>query len=391
MALNQFTFLRKFNLFLFFIINNTFLWVFSYSFISLNIAFNILIFLFLICKNKIFFNKPIILFTIFLLLHSCISLFTTSCETNFNLKLLFSTFYVILLILTINYFSKSKYFNTQLLRSSSISIYIMLFFLILHLLLSMFGIIDNYKAFGNNSFGLYLPFNEPSNFANAITSHLSIVFIQKPYFVIWTLIIVSYLSFTLAIAIYSSVFLLFINKLLAIVVCTLLIIIFFYNFGHIYNRINAFFDTQFFNLSTFVYLQGLVDTANHVRENLFGVGLNRMGCILEDNEYREIIVSKFPHFENLNRYDGSSAAFKLISEFGVFGIFFCIYLTVKYFKGLFFNIFKKSSSLNKKQLFLIFSIFYLIFILKSSSYFTNIIFILLPMYLLNQYNSKKLL
>ena len=114
-------------------------------------------------------------------------------------------------------------------------------------------------------------------------------------------------------------------------------------------------------------MQGYIDSIYYLFHTKIGIGFNNMGCLTDSfqNIYSEDIRNNTT-YDNLNREDGGVILFKLIAEFGILAIIFVTTLLFKIYKNF----------LNKEFFYSygIFSIiFLLVFSLKSSSYFTNII------------------
>jgi len=124
------------------------------------------------------------------------------------------------------------------------------------------------------------------------------------------------------------------------------------------------------NLSSLIYLKGWQDgLANISRTFGFGLGFNMMGCIpLPDVPIRDLL--SVPGSNDLNNEDGSFLLSKLMSEFGIFGILFflwVIFYWIRYEKTLkeWQGTFKDISTL---QTLLMFS-FVATSLLRSTGYF----------------------
>ncbi len=153
--------------------------------------------------------------------------------------------------------------------------------------------------------------------------------------------------------------------------------------ANIIDRIDGVFisniDTT--NISSMIYLQGFQDgIANLMRTNGFGLGFNMMGCTpLPDVPARDSLYILDPALQELNNSDGSFLASKIMSEFGLFGLFSIILIGIffmKQFKQLI--ILQKKNSLREMQLFVIFSLIEIIFI-RSSGYFSGTVFLFFMM------------
>tara|TARA_B110000014_G_C20026039_1_gene532593 strand:- start:124 stop:1005 length:882 start_codon:yes stop_codon:yes gene_type:complete len=92
-------------------------------------------------------------------------------------------------------------------------------------------------------------------------------------------------------------------------------------------------EKEIINQSIEVFLTSLQITFKTIKNSPFGVGFNRYQ--VAHKKYIDEVVLVDPEIRKNNIYDGSSNISKLITEFGIFGIFFIItfiYTTIKFKK-----------------------------------------------------------
>ena len=375
MDLNQSLLLRKLskvNLFFLFIFSNTFLWVYQFSFLSFGFIFNLFIFAWLFSYNKITITKNSFLIISLFLLHVVFTSIFFQCDSYYLIKSIGGCFYAIVLFLLLNYFSKTNDLIKNLLIISIIFLKIILFFLILQLILGNFFPISSYSAIGHLTPGVHWPFNEPSNVGNISIAFISFIFCfgraKQIHHTSIIGVLILFLSFSLTFLIYSIALILLSKQIkYKFLILCILSILCFTNLEFISRRISFLLVDDFFNLSSHVFMQGYIDSIYYLFHTKIGIGFNNMGCLSDSfhNIYSEDIRNKTA-IVTLNREDGSSILFKLISEFGILAIIFVATLLFKIYKNFFNKEFFYSYG--------IFSIiFLLVFCLRSSSYFTNII------------------
>lgn len=140
--------------------------------------------------------------------------------------------------------------------------------------------------------------------------------------------------------------------------------------GRYADRIRGLFYLD--NLTSLVYLHGV----NLAHENLFlgkyvGLGFNNMGCYINEipvSHYEDKISKIINDDKRVHHQDGSFLASKIVSDFGVFGIFLLFYFMTRFiiiFREAIFN-------LRKENVFLIAAsiTFFLSLFFRSTSYFT---------------------
>jgi len=106
------------------------------------------------------------------------------------------------------------------------------------------------------------------------------------------------------------------------------------------NRISGILNSQsgdIVHLSSAVWLNGWSQAYEHfLATNGLGVGVNRMGCgHLEFAGYLSTDLSFIGDGTVLNSNDGSFMFSKIVSEFGIFGLLACLYISARAIKSLF--------------------------------------------------------
>jgi hypothetical protein len=318
----------------------------------------VLFFIILIFSNNKGISKKHYIYIFFFLIIIFIQYFITPCDRNVNFVLssilLGALIYSSLVFDIFNLFK-----HKSLLR----------FFV---LLISLFVIIEN--IFSISFFGPILGhteniflFNEPSHFGlyimpllffllykeginkpNALSLSAPLAFAPSSTFLI-SFIIYIYTNirkiFFLILPLVIITFFIFIDNILSFqnVIST--------NF---LDRINSLFSivassgvSEGENLSSLVFLNGYSMAYNNLLDsNFIGLGLNQMSCNNEIGFFGNAIMNATDG-TMLNEKDGSFLASKLISEFGLVGLFFCIYIFIKCLINLFtISLSKKSLGIN---------------------------------------------
>jgi len=320
------------NLFSIWLIAVTLLWPLKINFISLNIPFVSLfsiIFCFFISK-KIESYKSLILFIGLLFLFSLVSLI--QCDMFFITKSFLTFLSFIPILFVSSYFSKLNFIeDTNTLNKIS---GIILTITILCFLLQFLGFFEHVKGY-KNLFQFYAPFLEPSHLAISLFPFILISF----YFgnirnKIFSFIIIAASFSTTMIGLFFSVLILknlFKNIRFIFLLILSALLLFFINdqFNlRITGILNFFTGDNVKNLSSKVYIYGYITSFfNLFNSSFLGLGFNAMGCIDIST-----VDGMFDFFNKNHADDGSFLASKIISEFGIIGIFLLIAMFVKVFK-----------------------------------------------------------
>jgi len=235
-------------------------------------------------------------------------------------------------------------FNAKLINLQFFSISSENFKSILNYVLYFFAIGAFFALLGYSAFGKILArkpvlfFSEPSHYAIAISpfllTYMKVNDSKLKYFLVtfFVLFAIFYKSVTLVI-----IFLfynLFFNKIInfkSIFLLSFMLILFLTN-DYFLNRIPGSSEEAKESLS---YLQGVEQIIETFKDgNYFGIGPQQMGINLPKGSITEIMYEA-TNGVYLNQYDGSIGFAKLLVEFGVFGLIFCIfliYLSIKFRK-----------------------------------------------------------
>jgi hypothetical protein len=136
------------------------------------------------------------------------------------------------------------------------------------------------------------------------------------------------------------------------------------------------------NISSLVYLQGLQDAmGNLIRSYGFGIGFNMMGCNpLPISASREILTEI--GISSLNVDDGSFLFSKIVSEFGIFGVLFFLYLFYKC--KVLSNIKNSVNNIELKEsidiIIILILIYIAIFFVRGAGYFNGGFLMLAPVF-----------
>lgn len=378
-------------LFQLFFVSNVLLWPISFNY-YFNLRLNILILLilgiyYLISKNRIslFAKKNTLIYSSFIYLHAFFTAFMY-CE-NIEVKSIITIMLAsILLLACFETGFKSNIGDWKRLEKTCvvISIIILIFFLLQHIFPNInpknkvYMIGNVHSAF----------FDEPSHLAFSIFPCVAIMmfstndYIKKFSMVFSGILLILSPSTTMIVLLIIIIFLFFLknkrndNLILSFILLITIPLIIFFNFTDIENLIikissvinfeSIIFDQT--NITSIVYIQGLIDAfKNLINTYGYGLGINNMGCSpLPENIAREILINQ--NIYDLNRYDGSFLASKIISEFGVFGLLFLFLIFIKTIIFIYNN--NESNTMIKISKLLIVCFFF-ICITRSSGYFTG--------------------
>ena len=122
--------------------------------------------------------------------------------------------------------------------------------------------------------------------------------------------------------------------LLTIILIIIYIIFFSQHEFHKYVLDRLSYTGSDYQFTLLVYLDGWERAFMSLKKYVYGSGFEQMGHIHLIGFFREKLI--FAGFSELNRYDGSFYASKLIFEFGIIGIFLIIIYLYYFLKTLFF-------------------------------------------------------
>lgn len=118
-----------------------------------------------------------------------------------------------------------------------------------------------------------------------------------------------------------------ISSLLLFLTC--IPVVYFFLQDYLLSRI--VFDENNGNLSNLVYLQGAENAFIALKQSYgIGIGLQNMG--IQEPGYFTMLIRAFNNGDDLNRFDGGFLASKLISEFGVLGVLFSVFVLYNFIR-----------------------------------------------------------
>lgn len=293
----------------------------------------ILVFIFIFFTSKkisVKFSKDFI-FTFLVLI--CYSFIAVGMGGDF-LKVFSSAFLLFLMVFfLVSSFRRSDYeVNNTLISSISLIYFLFLALGFLALLIKF--------PYGGYSFrhGSVFPFAEYSHFAIAFCFfallyqfacknnkgiiHCLPTFILGVTFPNLTTIIVGVLQLFMIRTKY---------KLLIFILSAFIIFPIVYFFMQDYVLSRLVFSEENRNLSNLVYLQG-AETALNSLLSTYGLGLGFQNIGAQEPGYFTELIRTVTNGEDLNRLDGGFLAAKIISEFGLLGVLFCIVVVVNFFR-----------------------------------------------------------
>lgn len=112
-------------------------------------------------------------------------------------------------------------------------------------------------------------------------------------------------------------------------VCIFVPIIYFFMQDYVVSRL--VFNEENKNLSNLVYLQG-AETAYTSFLSTYGVGVGFQNMGIQEPGYFTELIRSVNNGDDLNRLDGSFLAAKIITEFGLLGLFLCIAVIINFLK-----------------------------------------------------------
>ncbi len=284
--------------------------------------------------NNGFFKKNFFNFILFIIFFVFIYSIFGFYETN-NLKILGSLFFmlnVFLIYFFYDFFCKSSYKSVY---------YLFLYFCFFLIVLGWVSFLNlNFYPYDSKEKPVF-PFLEQSHYALIVglfAVALSTVISAYWFFLIFTnvfLLSVFFPSLTLLVFSFLALFVFVLRRSYILIVFSLIV---FFLVSYFFVTNNSYFLDRFFlfesdNLTALVWIQGLeLAFYNFFHTNAMGLGFNALGLsttyIPEVSNKINIIYGGF-----FNIYDGGFLASKIISEFGILGLFFIVY----FFYFLIFN------------------------------------------------------
>lgn len=270
------------------------------------------------------------------------------CDSGFLKAIITASIFTILLIVGLEIGAKATHKDWQRLCSTSLwTIIVAITFILLEMLVpSLFSPIKSaYHAEFKYS-GIY---SEPSHVAISIFPCIAILlssykrnYNSKGLIALLLLLFLSRSSTLIVLTLcYITYRLVIMERLIQVIKymsITLIVIVtaFLLNYNLIVAptmaRFSGIFSSENENLSSLIYVKGWQDAlANATRTKGLGLGFNMMGCKpLPDVSIREFL--SVPGRTDLNNEDGSFLLSKLLSEFGLLGLFFFVWVIVFWFR-----------------------------------------------------------
>ena len=282
--------------------------------------------------------------------------------------------------------------------NSELNIFILFTLYILLLIggLSIYGLNLPTPINWNKPVGLFI---EPSHYAVALAPFLLygvIKFTRNSTLFLLFLVAIYFLALenvTLLMCIFLCI-LITINLKKSLYIIPFVLTIIYYKIEYILPRI-VFYNIDNLNLSGLVYMQGIEFIVHSIKDTFFwGIGFQNTADLggLNNNVSSALRAVNNGFDANLN--DSGFLISKIITEFGLFGLFFVLFYINEVKKSFLYLrlAFKNNKYYNNIDIFINSIIFSSIleFLFKSNGYFTPTIFLLLTSFFINKLNYKKL-
>lgn len=201
-----------------------------------------------------------------------------------------------------------------------------------------------------------IPYNEPSHYALFFMPFLYYKTFtantQKKiiYIIIGGFIALFLKNFTLLVGVALCIILNFRKKSIIILVVTGLLMFFYLDLTYFSDRLKLTTDSD--NLSVLVFVQGWQLAYNSLKETYgLGIGIQQLGFVKVETEAGDTIIRLLGR--NVNDTDAGLTFGKIVSEFGLLGVFLII-IYLKYF----YKIYIKISTIKNKNILFACSIYF---------------------------------